>query len=172
MACGCDRFAYALAYPASTSAGLTLWQNVSSPGIELVSLIDAGGGTTQATWAVTYLPAAGPTYTGDPTTQLSGLIAHLAEASYTLVLPNAATITCHSNRIFCNAYLRINELACPSINVTLWGAAAPVVTPYPSSTSVCVTNCGVLPWHLVVTYAAATGNWTALSAPRQVQRTL
>ncbi len=178
------RFGYAIAYPAIYSAGLPAWKNVSSPGVELLSLTDAGGGVTQAAWAVTYIPAAGPVSPGgSPQAQLATWVpAKLKEpvagSGFTLTLPNLSVLSCSSNRMFCNAMLDVSALACPSINTTLWGTAAPVVTApggqYPLATLVCVTNCGVLPWRLAVTYAAVTagnssaGNSTALYAKRQV----
>ena len=176
------RFGYAIAYPAAYSAGLPAWKNVSSPGVELLSLTDAGGGVTQATWAVTYLPAAGPV---SPNASASGQIATwvtklkepAAGSGFTLALPSStlalpSSVSCFSNRMFCTAMLDVSALACPSINANLWGTAAPVATmpggQYPLATLVCVTNCGVLPWRLAVTYAAVTGNSTALYAKRQV----
>ena len=170
------RFGYSIAYPNASSAGLPAWKTVSSPGIELLSLTDAGGGVTQATWAVTYLPAAGPVSPGiSPSSQISTWITKLKEpaggAAFSLVLPNLGVVTCSSNHLFCNAVLYVTALACPTISTALWGAAAPIAAPggqYPLATLVCVTNCGVLPWRLAVTYAAVTGNATALYAPRQV----
>ena len=174
-ACGATarRFGYAIAYPAVYSAGLPDWKNVSSPGVELLSLTDAGGGVTQATWAVTYLPAAGPVMPGgDPSTQIGTWSSKLREGAFGGTLPDGSKASCSSNHLFCAAMLDVSAVACPSINTTLWGTAAPIVLPGgqpPLGTLVCVTNCGVLPWRLAATYAAATGNSTALYAKRQVR---
>ena len=55
---------------------------------------------------------------------------------------------------------------CPAIPVDLFGYMTPVPLSTASST-VCVLNCGVLPWKFSRTYAAATRNATATSAPYQ-----
>ena len=70
-----------------------------------------------------------------------------------------------------NHYSFLSVSMCPTIEASVFGYMTPVPLSNASST-VCVLNCGPLPWTFVRTYAAATKNATATFAPYQAFSTV
>ena len=153
-------------------SGLQSWVDYSSPGIELLGLSQGTSGVTQSNWRVTYVPEVGQLKTGVRTgTAINGTAA-AAQLDAALANNQACTATGASSQLpfaLCEYFLFVAAFVTPCINVApgTYGSTSLAVRGT-TGVSVCTRNCGVLPWSPTITYAAATGNSTAVFVPYQL----
>lgn len=144
-------------------SGFQGWSSPNDGGIEFLGLTAVSSSYTSARWAVTYIPQAAGFYTGAAASLTANLDDAVRNSRPGQQTPGVPYIVSEWNRWLSAGP---GSTVCPAIDPAAFGILSATAVSSPSDT-VCVFNCGVLPWRQSITYAADTGNSTAVVAPYQ-----
>ena len=154
----------------SFQTGFGGWTYPSDPGMELLGMVAYNSSYTGMRWGMTYIPEPDTSYNGgapmpyyDPTYTIPQWIQNFDTAvrypkagqTYPGV-SNAASIIRNS----------LETGFCPAIDTTVYGALGTTALTN-ASVTVCVYNCGVMPWRFSRTYAAAGSGSPPVTVPYQ-----
>ena len=153
----------------SLLTGMNGWFNPNDPGMEFSGLVAYNSSYTSMRWSMTYIPQPDFSYSGfsGPYYGVEHTTAGWAqtfdnETRYSQpgqVYPNVSYVSSFIRDYFATSL-------CPKVDSTVFGALSTTAITN-GSTTVCVYNCGLLPWRFSRTYAAAGSSTPAVTVPSQ-----
>lgn len=145
-------------------SGFDKWKSPNDGGIEFLGLTAINTSYSSARWAITYIPQAPGFYSGTASSLVTNLDDAVRYSRPGQLTPGVPFIVSEWNRWLSAG---TGSTVCPAIDPAAFGVLSARADSTASET-VCVFNCGVLPWRQSITYAADTGNSSAVLVPYQL----
>lgn len=159
-----------MSYFISVNNGFYGWNYPSDPGMEFLGLKAYNSSYTGMRWAMTYIPEPDLSYNGGPVMpyydQSNTTLGWLQ--TYDNAVRYAQAGQSYPGISYAASTLR-DDLAngiCPPVDPNNYGAITTTALTN-ASVTVCVYNCGLLPWRFSRTYAAAGSGSVPVTVPYQ-----
>lgn len=144
-------------------SGFVGWSSPKDGGIEFLGLTAVNSSYSIARWGLTYIPQPAGFYSGSSKTLTVNLDDAVRNSRPGQLVPGVPFIISEWDRWLSGGP---GSPVCPSIDPTVYGILSIKQVSEPTDT-ICVFNCGMLPWRSAVTYSAMTGNDSAVFVPYQ-----